>query len=152
MERTIVIHTEEKEIEIPVKPSIAALTLYRSEFNSDLIRDLNKAYQSMHPNPFTDAMKRANIQPGSMSRDELANALLENLDYSLLDEEDALPDGETQITAMRIVWAMAKAANKGLKQFDEWCGSFDMLPIRSLIDRCNEIWATANKVTVDLKN
>ena len=152
MERTIVIHMEEKEIEIPVKPSMASLALYRSEFNSDLIRDLNKAYQSLHPDPFTDAMKRANIRPGQMSQEDMAKVLLENVDYTLLNGENMLPDGETQINAMRIVWAMAKAANKELASFDEWIGSFDMLPIRELVDRCNEIWTTANRVTVDLKN
>lgn len=152
MERTIVIHTQEKDIEITVKPSIAALALYRSEFNADLIRDLNKAYQSLHPDPFVDAMKRADIRPGQMNQEDMAKALLDNVDYTMLNGEDMLPDGETQIKAMQIVWTMAKAANKDLEPFEEWCSSFDMLPIRSLVDRCNEIWTAANRTTVDLKN
>lgn len=152
MEKTIVIHTNEKDIEIPVKASIAALLTYRAEFNSDLIKDLNEASNKLHPDPFMDAMKRANVNPGQLSQEELAEAIMKNVDLTALNAQDNLPDGETQMKVLQIVWAMAKAADKTIEKFDQWCDHFDILPIRNLADRCSEIWAAANAVTVELKN
>ena len=152
MEKTIVIHLDEKDIEIPVKASLAALSLYRATFNSDLIRDLNELNQKLNPDPFIDAIKRVNINPGQMNQDELAKALLNNIDYSMLSDENILPDGETQIKALQILWTMTKTADDSLSKFDKWCDRFELLPIRGIVDRCHEIWAEANTVTVDLKN
>lgn len=152
MEKTIVIHLDEKDIEIPVKASLAALSLYRATFNSDLIRDLNELNRKLNPDPFKDAIKRANINPGQMNQDEMAKALLNNIDYSILGDENILPDGETQIKALQILWAMAKTADDSLSKFEKWCDRFELLPIRGIVDRCHEIWTEANAVTVELKN
>ena len=151
MEKTIVIKNGDENIEIPVKASMAALSLYRAEFNGDLIKDLNRVYKNIHPDPFTAAMKKAEIR-GDMSQDEIAKAILEHIDYSTLEEESPLPSADDQITALHIVWTMAKAADKNIKKFDDWCDRFEILPVSGLIDKCNEIWTAANMTTVELKN
>lgn len=152
MKRIIVIHTDDKDIEIPVKASMAALGIYRAEFSSDLIKDLNAVYQALHPDPFADAMKKIDYRPGEMDDEALKNALLSNVDYRQLSDSETLPDGELLTKALQIVWAMAKAADKGLKSFGVWCESFDLLPVKGIVERCNEIWTAANRCTVELKN
>lgn len=152
MKRIIVIHTDDKDIEIPVKASMAALGIYRAEFSSDLIKDLNAVYQALHPDPFADAMKKIDYKPDEMDNEALTNAILSNLDYQKLNESETLPDGELLTKALQIVWAMAKAADKGFKSFSTWCESFDLLPVKGMVERCNEIWTAANRCTVELKN
>lgn len=152
MERTLVIHTEEKEIEIPVKATIKAMQIYRTEFSSDLSRDLTAVYNTLNPDPFADAMKRAAITPGELTTEELQQKLLANLDYSAIQLEDPIPDEETQTKALQIVWAMAKAANDRLVPFAEWVDALDIQPIRSLTENVQKIWREANSTTVELKN
>lgn len=152
MKRTIIIHTDEKEHEIPVKASMAALAIYRQEFSGDLIKDLNEVYQALHPDPFADALKKIDYRPGEMDDEALKNALLSNVDYRQLSESETLPDGELLTKALQVVWAMAKAADKGLESFGAWCESFDLLPVKGIVERCNEIWTAANRCTVELKN
>ena len=152
MEKTIVVHANDKEIEIPVAASMAALALYRAEFTADLIRDLNEIYQDLHTDPFVEAMKRAKIDPQKMSQEEMAEKIMQNIDYTQLNSQEMLPDYETQIRALRIIWAMAKTADKRLIGFDDWCSSFDQLPIRNLVDLIYKIWNEANTITVELKN
>lgn len=152
MERTLVIHTEEKEIEIPVKATIKAMQIYRTEFSSDLSRDLTAVYNALNPDPFADAMKRAAITPGELTTEELQQKLLSNLDYSAIQLEDPIPDEETQTKALQIVWAMAKAANDRLAPFAEWVDTLDIQPIRSLTGNVQKIWREANSTTVELKN
>ena len=152
MERTLVIHTEEKEIEIPVKATIRAMQIYRTEFGSDLSRDLTAVYNALNPDPFADAMKRAAITPGELTTEELQQKLLENLDYSAIQLEDPIPDEETQTKALQIVWAMAKAADDRLVPFAEWVDTLDIQPIRSLTGNVQKIWREANSTTVELKN
>lgn len=152
MEKTLVIQTDDKEIEITVKASMSALQLYRAEFNADLIRDLNEIYNKLHPDPFADAIKKLNINPEKTSQEELANLILSNVDYSVYDNENAILDGDAQIKAYQIIWTMAKAAGNGTKRFDLWCNDFEFLPVNAIIDRCYEIWKTANTGIVQLKN
>ena len=154
MGRTLVIHTEGKDIEIQVIASMKALEKYRQEFSGDLIRDLNEVHGKLHPDAFMDAVKKSGVKPDQLSQEELASAIMENLDYSMLSDEidPPLPDGEMLIKALQCVYAMAKAADGSLKKFDLWCDDFGMLPIRELVDSCHEIWAAACTGTVELKN
>lgn len=152
MERTLVIHTDGKEIEIPVKASMGALQTYRAQFAADLIKDLNEVHGKLHPDPFMDAIKRAGIKPGQLDQEEITSAILANVDYSQLSDEKTLPDGETQLKTLQIVWAMAKSAAGSTKRFDLWCDDFELLPIRELADSCYEVWAEAGTGTVELKN
>lgn len=152
MKRTIIIHNEEKDIEIPVKATIKAMQIYRTEFGSDLSKDLSAVFDALNPDPFTDAMKRANLIPGMQTTEEMQQKILENLDYSMIHMEDPIPDEETQIKVLQIVWAMAKAANPELAAFSEWIDSLDMQPIRSLAESVRNIWKEAGKTTIELKN
>ena len=152
MERTIVIENGDENIEIPVKASMGSLSLYRATFNEDLIRDLNEIYRKLHPDPFMDAMQRAKLNPNQMDQEALASAILENVDYSTLDDESVLPDGGIQMKALQIVWAMAKTADDSLGKFEKWCDRFEFLPIRGMVDCCHEIWQKANATTVKIKN
>ena len=148
MEKTIIVNGTE----IPVKASMGALQLYRAQFNSDLIQDLNEIHDKLHPDPFMDAIKKAGINPGQLDQDEITKAILQNVDYSVFNNEDALPDADTQIKTLQIVWVMAKTAGNGVKRFDLWCDDFGFLPIRDMADRCYEIWQEANTGTVEIKN
>ena len=152
MKRTIIIHNEEKDIEIPVKATIKAMQIYRTEFGSDLSKDLSAVFDALNPDPFTDAMKRANLIPGMQTTEEMQQKILENLDYSMIHMEDPIPDEETQIKVLQIVWAMAKAADPELAAFSEWIDSLDMQPIRSLAESVRNIWKEAGKTTIELKN
>ena len=152
MKRTIIIHNEEKDIEIPVKATIKAMQIYRTEFGSDLSKDLSAVFDALNPDPFTDAMKRANLIPGMQTTEEMQQKILENLDYSMIHMEDPIPDEETQIKVLQIVWAMAKAADPELAAFSEWIDSLDMQPIRSLAESVRKIWTEAGKTTIELKN
>lgn len=152
MKRTIVINTEDKPIEIPVKATIKAMQIYRAEFGSDLSKDLSAVFDTLYPDPFTDAMKRANLIPGMQTQEEMQQKILENLDYSMIHTEDPIPDEETQSKVLQIVWAMAKAADPELRPFTEWIDSLDMQPIRSLADSVQKIWKEAGKTTIELKN
>lgn len=152
MKRTIVIKAEEKDIEIEVKANIKAMQIYRTEFGSDLSKDLTAVYVALYPDPYIDAMERAGLKPGELSGEELQQKILDNLDYSLIRMEDQIPDEETQTKALQIVWAMAKAADPELAAFSEWIDGLDMQPIRSLMDCIQKIWQQANKTTVELKN
>ena len=152
MKKTIVIREDEKDIEIPVKANMAALAIYREEFTGDLIKDLNTVYQELHPDPFAAAMKKINYNPDEMDQDKLAALLMANVDYQQLSEQERLPD-ETAVTkTLQILWSMAKAADKRIENFDDWSEEFDMIPVKGLIERCNEIWTAANMTTVELKN
>lgn len=152
MRRRIVINTDGKEIEIPVKATLKAMQIYRTEFGSDLSKDLNTVYQALNPDPFLDAMERAKIAPGGMSPEEMQQRILDNLDYSLIQADEPIPDEETQMKTLQIVWAMASAADKGLPPFEKWSEDLDMQPIRTLVSCLLEIWREANKTTVELKN
>lgn len=152
MKRTIVINTEDKPIEIPVKATIKAMQIYRTEFGSDLSKDLSAVFDALDPDPFTDAMKRANLIPGTLTPEEMQQKILENLDYSMIHIEDPIPAEETQIKVLQIVWAMARAADPELAAFSEWIDSLDMQPIRSLAESVKKIWKEAEKTTIELKN
>lgn len=154
MKKTIVIRTEEKEIELTLCATLQAMQIYRTEFGSDLIKDLRTVDAALHPNPFADAVKRAGINPGAMSEEELRNKILANLDYSMIEIEDTepIPDEETQTKTLQIIWAMAKAVDPQLTAFEEWANSLDMQPIRSLAECVQSLWQKANKTTVELKN
>ena len=152
MKKTIIIRAEENDIEIPVKANMAALALYRAEFTGDLIKDLSEVYTELHPDPFAAAMQKINYDPDEMDQDELAALLMKNVDYQHLSGLDQLPDESAVIKTLQILWAMAKAADRHLESFGEWSESFDLLPVKGLIERCNEIWTAANMTTVELKN
>ena len=152
MKRTIVIRTEEKEIEITLKATIKAMQIYRTEFGSDLSKDLTAVHDALNPDPFLDAMKRANLVPGMESPEEMQQKILGNLDYSMIRDEDSVPDEETQLKTLQIVWAMAKAADPQLAPFGEWIDGLETQPIRSLTESVMKIWQDAGKTTVELKN
>ena len=152
MEKTIVIHMDEKDIEIPVKASMATLALYWETFNADLIRDLNESHRKLHPDPFAEAIKKVNVNPGQMTQEELTEAILKNVDYTKLNDTNQLPDGDTQMKVLQIFWAMAKTADNAVEKFDKWCDRFEMLPIPGIVDCCHELWTAANTITVELKN
>ena len=152
MKRTIVINTEDELIEIPVKATLKAMQIYRTEFGSDLSKDLTAVYNALNPDPYLDAMKRAGIIPGELTREEMQQKILENLDYSMIRIEDSIPDEETQSKILQIVWAMAKAADPEITAFSEWLDSLDMQPIRSLAEVVQKIWLEAGKTTIELKN
>ena len=156
MEKTIIVHANGKDTEIPVKASMKALLSYRAEFTGDLLKDLNEVYAKLHPDPFMEAIKKSGINPSKISRDELLQTVIENIDYASLDADGnampVLPDADTQIKAMQIIWTMAKTANGSTKRFDLWCDDMGLLPVADLIDRCYEIWQQANAGTIELKN
>lgn len=152
MKRTIVINTEDEPIEIPVKATLKAMQIYRTEFGSDLSKDLTAVYNALNPDPYLDAMKRAGIIPGELTHEEMQQKILENLDYSMIRIEDPIPDEETQSKILQIVWAMAKAADPELRPFNEWIDSLDDQPIRSLAEVVQKIWQEAGKTTIELKN
>ena len=152
MKKTIVIKNENGEIEIPLKATIKAMQLYRTEFGSDLSRDLAAVYDTLHPDPYLDAMKRAGIVPGELTHEEMQQKILENLDYSMIRVEDPIPDEETQIKTLRITWAMAKAADPDCPDCEKWIDTLDTLPIRSLAECIQGIWREANSTTVIIKN
>lgn len=152
MKKTIVISNEEKEIELTLCATLQAMQIYRTEFGSDLVKDLNAVHAVLHPDPFADAIKKAGINPGSLTPEEMRDKILENLDYSMIQDDDPIPDEETQIKTLQIIWAMAKAADPDLTAFTEWVGGLDLQPIRSLAECVQELWQKANKTTVKLKN
>ena len=156
MERTFIVHTEEKDTEIRVKASNFTLRLYRAEFNADLIKDLTEIHDKLHPDLFIEAIKKAGIDPSEVSQDELVNIVIKNMDYSQLNadgtERPVLPDADTQIRIMQIIWTMARTADKNIKSFEDWCDEFDLLPMADLADQCYEMWNRASSGTVELKN
>ena len=152
MKKTIVISTEDKEIELTLCATLQSMQIYRAEFGSDLIKDLNAVHTVLYPDPFGDAIKKAGINPGELTTEEMRDKILENLDYSLIQDEDPIPDEETQTKTLQIIWAMAKAADPELTAFTEWVGGLDLQPIRSLAECVQELWQKANKTTVRLKN
>lgn len=152
MEKTIVIKSDGKETEIRLKATMEALQIHRTEFGEDLIHALREAEKNLHPDPFADAMIRANINPTGMSTEELQNKIFENIDFSNMMTEDDIPDEEAHTKVMQIVWAMAKAADPGITAFKIWIRRFDALPVRAIADRVQEIWQEANRTTVELKN
>lgn len=156
MERTILINANGEDIEIQVKATMATLRLYRAEFGTDLIKDLTAVHEQLHPDPFSDAMRKARIDITAASQEELYSAILANVDFTKIDENGdgfvEIPDGATQMTVMQVLWAMAKTAAGSTKRFDLWCDDFDVLPIRNIADLCFEIWRQANTGTVELKN
>lgn len=152
MRRKIIIKGEDQDVEIPIKATLKTMQLYRTQFGSDLSKDLSAVYDTLNPDPWIDAMKRAGIKPGEMSQEEMSQKILENLDYSTIREEDPIPDEETQTKALQILWAMAKTANKALPEFGEWSEDLEEQPIRSIVKCIQEIWQEANKTTIEIKN
>lgn len=156
MEKTIIVHSGDKETEIPVKASMAALRIYRAEFNADLIQDLTAVYEASHYDPYLEAVKKSNLNPNGLTRDELIAAVMENIDYSSIDANgDALPvvlDGVTRLKAYQCIWAMAKAANKQTERFDDWCDLLDVMPIGDVVEQCMQMWNLASAGTIELKN
>ena len=152
MKKTIVIKTEEKETELTLCATLLAMQIYRTEFGSDLVKDLNAVYAALHPDPFADAIKRAGIKPGALSEEEMRDKILANLDYSMIRLDEPIPEEETQTKTLQIIWAMAKAADSQLTAFGEWVNSLDMQPIRSLAECVQSLWQKANQTTVELKN
>lgn len=156
MERTIIVRNEDEDIEIRVKASNFALRTYRAEFNADLIRDLSEIQDKLHPDLFMDAVKKAGVNPGDLDKEELLNLVVSNIDLSRIDdqgnEKQIIPDAETQIKIMQIVWVMAKAADRKVPGFEAWCDDLDILPSANLFDRCYEMWQKATEGTVEIKN
>ena len=154
MERTVVIQSGEKEIELTLKATMSTLRQYRAEFNADLIKDLNEAWKAMNQDPFMDALQRSGIQPVGMTQEEIVKAVMENIDVTALSSNvPELIDGMIQMKAMQCVWAMVRSADKETPKFEKWCDSFeDLLPLKEIVNTIYEMWNTANGATVELKN
>ena len=105
MERILEIKSDETTIAIPVRISLRAGRIYRTEFGRDLIADLSALYQAIEGEPqakFLKELSAHQIDP----EDEIAVKafLKENPEVMILIADRVLSFEETE-TGLRILWA-----------------------------------------------
>lgn len=140
---------------ISVKATIRSQRIYRAEFGADLNKDLSDIYAKLHPDPFADAMKKVTIQQDQISSEEIMQQVLDNVDLTKIDgiNENQLVGADETEDIMRVLWAMAKAADPNLASFESWAEDLEiMIPAKDLSAQLLQIWKDANKTTIELKN
>lgn len=156
MRRELVIKNENAEpIIIPIRMTISALRMYRTEFGRDFIQDLVDLHEKLNPDPLRKAMSRLRIdatKAAGMTQKEISGLIMENVDFTELAADSHLTGEETD-RALQLVYVLAKNADSELKPFENWADSFDvLLPVKSLIDACFDLWNQSNETSIEIKN
>lgn len=154
MERILEIKGDEGIVTIPVRISLRAGRIYRTEFGRDLIADLATLHQAIEGNWQTEIFKELSRNQVDRKNSAAIEAFFEaRPDLMLLMNDRVLSFDETE-TGLRILWAFAKNHDETIRKgVEEWADSFEaVLPVRALIEIVYGLWATASAPTVALKN
>lgn len=154
MERILEIKGDEGIVTIPVRISLRAGRIYRTEFGRDLIADLATLHQAIEGNWQTEIFKELSRNQVDRKNSAAIEAFFEaRPDLMLLMNDRVLSFDETE-TGLRILWAFAKNHDETIRKgVEEWADSFEaVLPVRDLIEIVYGLWATASAPTVALKN
>lgn len=153
MERVLEIKSDETTITIPVRISLRAGRIYRTEFGRDLIADLAALYQKTtidNQTKLFGVLREKNID----FADETAvtQAIMENADLLLMTQDQPLSFSDTE-RAGQILWAFAKNSNEQIPGAEAWIDSFDILiPYKEVISTVYSLWQQASSPTIELKN
>lgn len=154
MERVLEIKSGEGSVTIPIRISLRAGRIYRTEFGRDLIADLAELYQVITGDWQTDIFKELSRNKVDLKDNSAVEAFFEaRPELMLLMNDRVLSFDETE-TGLRILWTFAKNHDDTIKKdVEAWADSFEtVLPVRELIEVVYRLWTTASTPTVALKN
>lgn len=153
MRRILEFVIDEEKISLPVRLTLRAARIYRTEFGRDLIRDLTETQREIS-RPIQQALKSVKLPPQALGLegDALEKYVLDQVDLSSVIAIEPLADGQIDIGA-QCIWAFAKNADEDLPEFSKWLDIFDVvLPVQELCSTLFELWHAATRTTIEIKN
>lgn len=138
---------------IQVKLTLGAARIYQAQFNRDLFTDLYDLAVEINSRAIDKAMKSVKLNRGieKMTAEQITENIIANIDVAdiLVEKPMTLEQCDR---AVNVIWAFAKNADSTIPLADKWIDTFDVFPIRVLINQLFDNWTAAQNGTIELKN
>lgn len=153
MERVLEIKSDEGIVTIPIRISLRAGRIYRTEFGRDLIADLAELYKKTtmdNQAKLFEILRGKNVDLSDETA--VTKAIVENADLLLISQDQPLTFADTE-RAGQVLWAFAKNSNEQIEGANDWADSFDILiPYKEIVPTIYSLWQQASTPSVVLKN
>ena len=138
---------------IQVKLTLGAARIYQAQFNRDLFTDLYDLAVDINSRAIDKAMKSIKFDQGieKMTAEQITENIIANIDVADILVEKPLTLEQCD-RAVNVIWAFAKNADATIPLPEKWLETFELFPIRVLVNQLFDKWTAAQNGTIELKN